>query len=63
MIQPAVQATLHSVRTVRRPHRFISTPLRKIPKALAIGWTLAAMKDKYGYPCTERKVKAVLLQA
>jgi hypothetical protein len=46
MIQPAVKETLQNMRALRRPHRFISRPLRMIPKALAIAWTLAAIKDQ-----------------
>ena len=46
MIQPAVKETLHSMRALLRPHRSISRPLRKIPKELAIAWTLAAIKDQ-----------------
>jgi hypothetical protein len=46
MIQPAVEKTQHSMRTLRRSHRSISRPLKKIPKALATAWTLAAIKDK-----------------
>jgi hypothetical protein len=49
MIQPAVEETVHSMRTIRRPQRSISRPLKKIPNALATPWTLAAMKDKQGY--------------
>jgi hypothetical protein len=46
MIQPAVKETLHTMRAVRRPHRSISRPPRKIPKALAIACALAAIKDQ-----------------
>ena len=46
MIQPAVKETLQSMRALRLPHRSKSRPLRKIPKALAIAWTLAAIKDQ-----------------
>ena len=46
MIQPAVKETLHTMRALRRPHRSISSPLRKIPKALAIAWTLAVIKHQ-----------------
>ena len=46
MTQPTVKDTLHSMRALRRPHRSISRPLRKIPNALAIAWTLAAIQDQ-----------------
>ena len=46
MIHPAVKVTLHSNRALRRPHRSIIRPLRMIPKALAIAWTLAAIEEQ-----------------